>query len=493
MGWNNMRTATKGIHGRHCSCDCEVCESPPSAATTSLGQGGTCHAELTHFTGLTDLWHSVLCPVEGDGWHNPKCIKGECQQCGVDMLQFCPREMDSQETLMVQWHNFEMVVHGRTKAGKENKVLRMAYQNTPAPVYVDYLTKKLRAFIVHNYIAKWQAERFKESIDTFPPDSILSAVDFAENYTFQPYQEIQSMHWLQHQITILVHICYRWNPAFLADPSSDVPKLLTEYHYYISDAPEHDTLFVQHCFALHWRHLMDRGIKPNEHIVWSDGCAAQFKSRRCWYHVSRYLHPFSHSCVYFVVNLCKLMRKSFILHVRGSCAGRYPSTTVMPELPNGCRMVWSYFGSGHGKGLHDGAGAMLKCAIRSEEMNFESRTKLQTAADVVAFCNRKEQEEHRAYPKARGSLIRYFHLIDVNAVDRTRDLDCRSIPGTRSVHSVSSVSATNVTLLHIRQLSCFCPECMDDNPMFCTRQNHVRQWALTVLQPLTPFQVSLNR
>ena len=168
---------------------------------------------------------------------------------------------------------------------------------------------------------------------------------------------------------------------------------------------------------------------------------------------------------------------------------RYPSTTVMSGLPNGCRMVWSYFGSGHGKGTHDGAGAMLKCAIRKEEMNFESRTKLQTAADVVSFCNRKEQEEHRAYAKVRRTLIRYFHLIEPGSVDRSRDLDCRAIPGTRSVHSVSSVSPTNVTYLHIRQLACFCPECMDDNPMLCAKKGHVRHWSLKVLQPLTPILV----
>ena len=177
-------------------------------------------------------------------------------------------------------------------------------------------------------------------------------------------------------------------------------------------------------------------------------------------------------------------------HVLWAWMCRYPSTTVSPALPNGYQMVWSYFGSGHGKGVHDGAGAMLKCALRREEMNFQSRTRLQSAADVVNFCNCKELEEHRAYGRARRSVIRYFHLIDPAAVDRTRDLDCMAIPGTRSVHSVSSVSPINVTYLHIRQLACFCTECMDDNPLFCSRQNHVRHWDLKVLQPLTPIPVS---
>ena len=295
IGWNNMRTTMKGIHGRHCGCQCEVCQKPAAGvASCPVDPAIACHAELTHFTGITDLWHSVLCPVEEDGWHNPKCIRGKCRACGVDMLQLCPREEDHSIDLQVQWHNFETVVHGRTKAGKENKVLRMMYKTTGAPFFVDYLRQKLQPFIVHNYVAKWQAEQYKVSIDTFPPDSILSVVDFAENYTFQPFHELQAMHWLQHQITILVHICYRWNPDYLADRGSGAPKLLTEYHFYISDAPEHDTLFVQHCFALHWKHITDRGVKPNEHIVWSDGCAAQFKSRRCWYHVSRWRHKTFH-------------------------------------------------------------------------------------------------------------------------------------------------------------------------------------------------------
>jgi hypothetical protein len=44
-------------------------------------------------------------------------------------------------------------------------------------------------------------------------------------------------------------------------------------------------------------------------------------------------------------------------------------------------MLWSYFGSGHGKGVHDGAGAVLKQPIRKEQMKMET-PKLQIAADM---------------------------------------------------------------------------------------------------------------
>jgi hypothetical protein len=35
----------------------------------------------------------------------------------------------------------------------------------------------------------------------------------------------------------------------------------------------------------------------------------------------------------------------------------------------GCEMMWSFFGSGHGKGPHDGARAIIKCFIQREQLN----------------------------------------------------------------------------------------------------------------------------
>jgi hypothetical protein len=50
-------------------------------------------------------------------------------------------------------------------------------------------------------------------------------------------------------------------------------------------------------------------------------------------------------------------------------------------------MVWSYFGSDHGKGVHDGVGAALKQEIWKEHMRMDSE-QLQNVIDV-AFCEWK--------------------------------------------------------------------------------------------------------
>ncbi len=127
-----------------------------------------------------------------------------------------------------------------------------------------------RSFLVHNYVVWFHNEQYRFCLTTFPQDSILLVVDFAKNYTFQEFNENQYMHWHSFHISILVHIYYRWNPNFVANPNWGEKKLLTDYHYYISNDNEHDPLFVQHCFQLHWSHLTTRGFYLNEHLVRSN-------------------------------------------------------------------------------------------------------------------------------------------------------------------------------------------------------------------------------
>jgi len=136
---------------------------------------------------------------------------------------------------------------------------------------------------------------------------IISMEDFAKNYSFQVQNEVQSMHWHSYQISILVHITYWSNPDF--DMHDEDTKILIEYHFYISNDRKHDYEFVQHCFGLHWRYILDQRLPPRWHYVWFDGCTNQFKSSKPWYFVFMY-----------------------------------------SNMTSECKMMWSFLGSGHGKG-----------------------------------------------------------------------------------------------------------------------------------------------
>ena len=48
-------------------------------------------------------------------------------------------------------------------------------------------------FIKHAQVrSKWKAYEFKNSLEVFEPGTILSVIDFDDNYTFVPQGEIQS-------------------------------------------------------------------------------------------------------------------------------------------------------------------------------------------------------------------------------------------------------------------------------------------------------------
>jgi hypothetical protein len=121
--------------------------------------------------------------------------------------------------------------------------------------------------------------------------------------------------------------------------------IFKEYHFYILDDKKHDFKFVQHCFKLHWSHIVQNDYAPTSHWVWFDGCASQFKSTKPWFFVSKY-----------------------------------------PNMTNGCKTTWNFFGSGHGKGLHDGDGVVIKRLIRKEQL-YVNGAKLQNVKEFVQFLH----------------------------------------------------------------------------------------------------------
>ena len=75
-------------------------------------------------------------------------------------------------------------------------------------------------------------------------------------------------------------------------------------------------------------------------------------------------------------------------------------------------MQWNYFGSGHGKGEHDGGGAVIKRALTSEQLDNKG-AKLQNAHDVVEWLTWKMLHDGKN---------RLFIEVGANEVDRSKPL-----------------------------------------------------------------------
>lgn len=186
---------------------------------------------------------------------------------------------------------------GKTKQGEPKKVLRLEYKRTTARAFLEYAIPKILPFILHQHNARWQDLQCKASLEKLEVGDVLSFIHFAENYSFKGQDEVQSEHWFNFQMSILVHITYTVNLTYdVSNPQSK--RLSTQYLYYISDDRVHDSLFVQFCLDLHWKGLVEAGFFPRRHIMWSDGCSVQFKCATAWFYVSRYLFNAKHPKIF---------------------------------------------------------------------------------------------------------------------------------------------------------------------------------------------------
>ena len=164
---------------------------------------------------------------------------GICKDCAPSRFRWCPQKLSSEILIPVKL--FETM--DTTFKGKVCKRKDLVRKSLKPRDLASLFLVSLGKFVEHNFIYSWQAHQFKTCISDFPNDVVVS-IDFVENYTSKEHDEIQSMQcWKSVQVAIFVHITYY-------RVSGDVKKVI---HFFISYDNKHDTLFVQHCFKLHWQ------------------------------------------------------------------------------------------------------------------------------------------------------------------------------------------------------------------------------------------------
>jgi hypothetical protein len=88
-------------------------------------------------------------------FHDLKCLQGEYPNYGINMLITCPNEEDNASHKLMKWKCCEKVVHGKTKVGLDNKILRLQYKETITQVFLSYTKPRLQKFILHNLLARF--------------------------------------------------------------------------------------------------------------------------------------------------------------------------------------------------------------------------------------------------------------------------------------------------------------------------------------------------
>ena len=148
----------------------------------------------------------------------------------------------------------------------------------------------------------------------------------------------------------------------------------------------------------------------DQHWIWSDGCASQFKNARV-----------------------------------------FQWMTMLHQTYN-VLQIWNYFETRHEKGEHVGVSACINTALRREEMRFTRNPHIKDVESIVQWCSETMSDRISV---VRRPIRNFLHVLDI---DRSRSYSCGTVQGTRGFHLVQS---SNNPLFEIWtwKLAWFCSPC----------------------------------
>ncbi|XP_070550272.1 uncharacterized protein [Ptychodera flava] len=344
----------------------------------------------------------TLCNKDHDH-HNLQCVNRTCSKCGVHLLKENLLPLQNAQVTWLKWEN---------DPNLKKKVL--VTKTGSAEQLIDELTEELKPFAQHLFVAHWQYEQFTAVSRNPPADTVVLCMDFAENFACQLQNEIQSAHWSHNQVTLHPVIAYYNENGNVIREAIDI----------ISDDLNHDSHAVHEFLIKVNDHLrITRELHPDKMVIFSDGCAAQYKSRTPFADVS------------------------------------FAEEDLM------CTMERNYFGSRHGKGPCDGEGGVVKAALTRAVKN--EHLIPASAQAVFTFCKAELSKES-------DTFRRTFILIPKESIQRYRvDRDVKTVKGTRQIHSLRSTG--NAYSLQRRRLSCYCTACTSYSDG-CVNKQWIQPW-----------------
>lgn len=190
-GFNDMRAPGKGIH-TNCNYKCtEICDAPQSNPTNNSTNQ---IVEFQIHKGLIELWTSILCPKPTLAeWYSKQRLMSDYNHCGVHILKLYTFELQTNK--VIHWQNIRQEVVGQNEDGNQDmKASKVEYHDTHPSELIKYLKPHLKAFVLHNFISRWQDVQFKDCLTNVLEETIMSYVDFSKNYNLMVQNEIQNMH-----------------------------------------------------------------------------------------------------------------------------------------------------------------------------------------------------------------------------------------------------------------------------------------------------------
>ena len=126
---------------------------------------------------------------------------------------------------------------GNTKILNKWKQIGKSVQLT---MLVDDIAEVMKTHSSHIFKADYQHKVERDLMAALPLNHCVTVMDFSENITLYPQDEIESAHWTQQQVTLVPIFIVRHAP----DSREDNPVIMKESLIVLSDHLTHDASAV---------------------------------------------------------------------------------------------------------------------------------------------------------------------------------------------------------------------------------------------------------
>lgn len=266
-------------------------------------------------TSSTDFINSIVCDP-----NNINCMSYDCSLCKNKFMTLLDDSQNDEKcSVTVQYRQWIMV-----DKRYEYVLLEEALNDA-----IEKIKEQFPFLLTHSFNQNQSQKCFKMAKEISSATNVVIQVDFAENYSCNYQNEIQSAHWSNPQIALFTAVIW-------------CGKETCESYAVVSENITHD----RYCVDIFLRAVLNTHISKNssfKHLhVFSDGAASQFKQK------------------YNFANIT-LLKQDFRLE----------------------SLKWTFFASSHGKGAVDGIGAIVKHHVWNKVRSLKTVVR---SADAFRDC-----------------------------------------------------------------------------------------------------------
>lgn len=355
--------------------------------------------KIIDFRNSHTLLGKIACDVD-----NFDCMYGLCNKCNDNIS--INYNLESSGDQNITWQMWETKNHSykkKTEDGEQEvntKKTVKSPKNTTVTQLIKLFEADIAGFKKHSFNASHQAKSYKICIDSLMEDEIAIHCDFSQNYECKMSEEVQSMHFGASKTQVTLHtgvIFFKGGQkSFCTVSPSNVHQ--------------------PHAIWAHLKPIINLGKTFVSNIkrihIFSDGPSSQYRQKNN----------------FFLIN--------------------YFSSFYNVDI------TWSFSESGHGKGVADAIGGVIKrCLDRQVSYGQD----IISAADVYLTLQ----------SAVKAVNVIYITETEIDTIKECIPNNLKTIKGTMNIHQVICKRG-NDHIQH-RILSCFC----SSTKMSCTCYNPI--------------------